>query len=141
MKQRIKLETLFYSLNSNAKPPKKLIFNMVVYILLGASASLLLALAEIKKLQNRKIKTHKLKMIGEALKQAEERLIISAERHDRILDQICSSYLINQNLEEALATARDTMNRASELTIALGKMQLETINSYTYCECETLLRR
>ncbi|KAH6813523.1 hypothetical protein C2S51_022541 [Perilla frutescens var. frutescens] len=82
-------------------------------------------------MQHRKIQAHKLKMISEALEQAEYRLITYAERHDRILDRIRSSYMINQSLEEALAAAQDDMNEASELTVALGKLQLETINSYS----------
>lgn len=54
-----------------------------------------------------------------------------AERHDRILDEMCSSNLTNQNQEEALAAAREAMDKASDFALALGKLQQETIVSYS----------
>lgn len=72
-----------------------------------------------------------MQVISEALDQAGERVMMYAERHDRILDEMCSSNLANQNLEDALAAARDAMDKASELAIVLGKLQLETIISYS----------
>lgn len=95
---------------------------MILNIFLAASASLFIVFPEIKKMQNRKMKAYKLKIISQALKQAQERLTI-------ILHHICSYYFINQHLEEALLAARDAMNEAKDLTITLAKLQLETINS------------
>lgn len=47
-----------------------------------------------------------MKMIKEILEQAEERLAKHEERHDRLLGHVCSHYLINQNMEEALGGVR-----------------------------------
>ena len=99
--------------------------------ILAASASLFIVFPEIKKMQIRKMKAYKLKIISQALKQAQDRLTIYTERHDRILHHICSYYFINQYLEEALSAARDAMDQAKDLTIALTKLQLETINSFS----------
>ncbi|KAI3448301.1 hypothetical protein Pfo_004966 [Paulownia fortunei] len=101
----------------------------IVYTLLGASASLFLLLPEIKKMHNRKIATDKLKIIIEALQLAEERVTRYEERHDHILSQMCSYYMINQNLEEALAGARDAMNEALQFAVGLRKLQMEIITS------------
>lgn len=73
----------------------------------------------------------RLKIISEALHEAEGRLIRYQERHDHILDHMCSYYLINQNMQEALAGARDAMNEALELVVALRKLQLQAIVSFS----------
>lgn len=73
----------------------------------------------------------RLKIISEALHEAEGRLIRYQERHDHILDHMCSNYLINQNMQEALAGARDAMNEALELVVALRKLQLQAIVSFS----------
>lgn len=69
-------------------------------------------------------------MITEALEKAEERVKRYEERHDRILSQICSHYLLNQDLEETLVAARITLNEALEFAAGFRDMQMKLISSY-----------
>ncbi|GFP87105.1 hypothetical protein PHJA_000854300 [Phtheirospermum japonicum] len=103
----------------------------ILCTLLGASATLFLILPEIEKTRKRKVAIDKLKIISVALQQAEERAARYEQRHDRILSQICCYYMINQNLEEALAGARDAMNEALQFAVGLRNMQMEIINSFS----------
>lgn len=72
----------------------------------------------------------KLKIISEALEVAEERVVRYQERHDRILNQICASYLTNTEVVEALAGARATMNQALEFAVDLRRIQFKIISSF-----------
>lgn len=69
-------------------------------------------------------------MITEALEKAEERVKRYEERHDRILGQICSYYLSNQDLEETLAAARAALNEALEFAAGFRDLQMKLISSY-----------
>lgn len=70
-------------------------------------------------------------MISQALEHAEERALRFQERHDRILSQICSYYMVNQDLEDALAATRAAMNEALEFAVGLRKMQMQVFRSLT----------
>lgn len=69
-------------------------------------------------------------MINKTLEQAELRLMRYEERHDRILGQICSFYLVNPNMEEALKGAREAMDEARDFSVTLRSLQMEMINSF-----------
>lgn len=69
-------------------------------------------------------------MINKALEQAELKLMRCEERHDRILGQICSVYLVNPDLEEALKGAREAMNEARDFSVTLRSLQMEMISSF-----------
>ncbi|KAL0890770.1 hypothetical protein Bca101_014753 [Brassica carinata] len=56
----------------------------------------------------------KLKLVNEALVAAEENVARLQERHDVILKEICSYYLVNSELQEALVAARADIDAASE---------------------------
>ncbi|KAL0365092.1 UNVERIFIED_CONTAM: hypothetical protein Sangu_0606800 [Sesamum angustifolium] len=105
----------------------------IVFALLGASATLVLASSELRKLHHRKATSEKLRIIREALREAEERVVRYEERHDHILTQLCSYYMINQNLEEALSGARQAMNEALACAVALRELHMEIIiAAYSY---------
>lgn len=105
-------------------------YGRIVFAILGFSASFFLCLPNLWKWQNKKITEEKLRIISEALEQAEGRMIRYEERHDRILCQICSNYLVNQDMEEALAGARGTMNDAQEFAAVLRNLQIEILSSF-----------
>ena len=69
-------------------------------------------------------------MVSEALVEAELRVVRYEERHDRILGQICSHYLVNQDMEEAMARARGAMNDAQEFAVILRNLQIEILSSF-----------
>ncbi|KAG5549169.1 hypothetical protein RHGRI_014517 [Rhododendron griersonianum] len=104
--------------------------NSIVFALIGFSASFFLCLPNLKKWQSKKIRREKLGMITEALEKAEERVKRHEERHDRILGQICSHYLLNRDLEEALAAARAALNEALEFAAGLRGLQMKLISSH-----------
>jgi len=69
-------------------------------------------------------------MVSEALEAAEERAVRFQERHDRILSQICSTYLTNAELVEAMEGARATMNQALDFALQWRKIQFRIITSF-----------
>ncbi|CAI9102166.1 OLC1v1000388C1 [Oldenlandia corymbosa var. corymbosa] len=102
----------------------------IVFAILGFSASFLLCLPNLWKWQAKKLAEEKLRIVNEALKQAEERMIRHEERHDRLLSQICSNYFISQYMDEALASARGAMNDAREFAAILRNLQMEILSSF-----------
>ncbi|KAK8712518.1 hypothetical protein V6N13_147757 [Hibiscus sabdariffa] len=96
---------------------------------IGFSTSFFFVLPGLKKWQRQQVLIEKLRIISQALEQAEERAMRFQERHDRILGQICSYYMVNQDLEDALAGARAAMNEALEFAVGLRKMQLQILRS------------
>lgn len=68
--------------------------------------------------------------MSDALERADERAARSQERHDRLLGQVCSFYLANKELEEALGGARRAMDEAMEFAGGLRKMQMRLISSF-----------
>lgn len=105
-------------------------FKPIVFALLGFSASFIFLFPDFRRRKKRQVAEEKLKIVCETLQEAEERVIRYEERHDKILSQICSYYLVNEKLEEALVGAKDAMNDALEFTVGLRKLQLEIITSY-----------
>lgn len=71
----------------------------------------------------------KLKLVNEALVAAEENVARLQERHDVILKEICSYYLVNSELQEALVAARADIDVASGFVIELRRLQLNILNS------------
>ncbi|MCD9642498.1 hypothetical protein HAX54_029337 [Datura stramonium] len=94
------------------------------------SASFLLYLPNLRRKQSKQIAAEKLRIITEALDQAEDRVLRYEERHDKILNQICSHYIVSREIVEALAGAREAMNEALEFTITLRNLQVEVIRLY-----------
>lgn len=105
-------------------------FGHVIFSIIGFSASFLFLVPNLKKWHWQQLRKEKLRIIEEALEQAEVRAIRFEERHDRILSQICSYYLTHMELEEALAGARAAMNEALEFAATLRKMQKKVIGSF-----------
>ncbi|KAK7392023.1 hypothetical protein VNO78_20449 [Psophocarpus tetragonolobus] len=102
----------------------------IVFAIIGFSASFLFCLPNMKRWQGKQVAAEKLKMVSEALEAAEERAVRFQERHDRILSQICASYLTNTELIEALAGARATMNQALDFAVELRNIQIKIITSF-----------
>ncbi|KAK6915595.1 hypothetical protein RJ641_020712 [Dillenia turbinata] len=94
------------------------------------SSSFLFLLPNLKRRHRQQILKEKLKLIGEVLQHAEDRLVLLEERHDRLLRQLCSYYLSNPELDEALVGARMAMKEALEFVGDLRKMQMKIIGSY-----------
>jgi len=69
-------------------------------------------------------------MVSEALEAAEERAVRFQERHRKILSHICSTYLTDAKLVEAIAGARTTMNQALDFALQLRKIQFRIITSF-----------
>ncbi|KAG9443748.1 hypothetical protein H6P81_015088 [Aristolochia fimbriata] len=101
----------------------------LICVLIGFSASLPLLVPRWRK---RGITMEKLRLINEALNEAEERVVRYQERHDRILGLITSSYLVHKDLEEALAGAQTTMKEALEFAVGLRQMQMKILSSYPH---------
>ncbi|ESW16937.1 hypothetical protein PHAVU_007G196500 [Phaseolus vulgaris] len=102
----------------------------VVFAVIGFSASFLFCVPNIKRWQRKHLAAEKLKMVSEALEAAEERAVRFQERHDRILSQICSTYLTNAELVEAMEGARATMNQALDFALQWRKIQFRIITSF-----------
>ncbi|KAK7277948.1 hypothetical protein RJT34_22969 [Clitoria ternatea] len=100
---------------------------MVIGII-GLSTSFLLCVGKIKRRHRKQEAAEKLKVITEALEAAEERVARYEERHDRILSQICASYLTNTELLQALVAARATMDQALDFAVHLRKIQFTILN-------------
>ncbi|KAL1294128.1 hypothetical protein HN51_054790 [Arachis hypogaea] len=105
-------------------------YNNIVYAIIGFSTSFLFCVPTIKRWQRKQVAAEKLKLITEALEAAEERVVRYEERHDRILNQICQSYLTNTELVKALDGARVTMNEVLEFAVQLRTIQLKIIRSF-----------
>ncbi|KAL2490498.1 Uncharacterized protein Adt_26126 [Abeliophyllum distichum] len=105
-------------------------YKSIVLALLGFSASFIFLFPDLQRRKNRQVAVDKLKIICETLHEAEERVIRYEERHDRILSQICSYYMINEKLEEALLGAKNAMNDTLEFSVGLRKLQMEIISSF-----------
>ena len=105
-------------------------FGPIFYALIGFSMSVALCLPNLKKWQSQQITAEKLRIISEALEDAEERAMRFQERHDHVLSQVCSYYLCKQELLEALAESRVAMNEALGFAVGLRKMQMEILCSY-----------
>ena len=105
-------------------------FGRVVFAAIGFSTSLVLFVPNVKKWHRQQVTTEKLRIITEALEHAEERAAKFQERHDRMLSQMCSFYLTNKELEEALAGARAASNEALDFATQLRRMQLKIITSF-----------
>lgn len=71
----------------------------------------------------------KLKLVNDALVTAEENVARLQERHDVILRELCSYYLVNSELQEALVAARAAIDVASGFVIELRRLQLNILNS------------
>jgi Werner syndrome ATP-dependent helicase len=71
----------------------------------------------------------KLRLVNEALVTAEENVTRLQERHDVILKEICSYYLVNTELHEALVSSRAAINDASSFVMELRRLQLNILNS------------
>ncbi|XAR49125.1 hypothetical protein NMG60_11032204 [Bertholletia excelsa] len=102
----------------------------LVFAVIGFSTSFFLCLPNLKKWQAKQITREKLKMVNEALGEAEERVRRCEERHDRILGLICSFYLSNQDLDQAMAAAREALKEAVEFASGLRGLKMEIISSY-----------
>ncbi|RWW84941.1 hypothetical protein BHE74_00006425 [Ensete ventricosum] len=89
----------------------------------------LFTLLEMKKWHRRQITEEKLRLISEALEQAEKTTIRFQERHDRILFQINSHYLCRREMEEALAGAQRAMNESLQFCVHLRQMQMKILAS------------
>lgn len=106
---------------------------VLVAIAAGFSSLILLGLPELRRWQKQTIIREKLRMVTDALEQAEERLLRFQERHDRILYQLNSQYLSNVAMEEALAGARKAMDEALHFSVSLRRIQMKVvITSYPH---------
>ncbi|KAF9605737.1 hypothetical protein IFM89_018133 [Coptis chinensis] len=102
----------------------------ILCALVGFSASAILYLPNMKKQRKQQVLMEKLRIVSDALEHAEQRVIRFQERHDRLLDQVCSYYLCNSQLEDALVAARATMNEALEFAVTLQQMQMKIIRCF-----------
>ncbi|CAN4111103.1 unnamed protein product [Withania somnifera] len=105
-------------------------FRNITFAIIGFTSSFLLYLPKLRKRKKKQIAAEELRIITEALEQAEDRVLRYEERHDKLLNQMCSHYIVSKELVEALAGAREAMNEALEFAITLRNLQLETINFY-----------
>ncbi|KAM6597942.1 hypothetical protein CsatA_008466 [Cannabis sativa] len=83
----------------------------------------------IERWQMKQMRKEKLKVIKEALEEANERVERLENRHERILSQLCGYYLTHPELEEAVVEARNAVKEALVVTSTLTKMQIHLINS------------
>ena len=104
----------------------------ILLLAAGFSSFILLSLPELRKWRRRRTTAEKLRVVTEALDQAEERLLRLQERHDRILYLMNSQYVSHRGMEEALAGARKAMNEALEFSAGLRRIQMRIVSSYPY---------
>ncbi|CAJ2628724.1 unnamed protein product [Trifolium pratense] len=102
----------------------------IIFAIIGFSASFIFCVPNLKRWQRKQVTLEKLKIIREALEEAEERVVRFQERHDRILNYISASYLTNAEVVEALAGARQNMNQALDFAVQLRSIQFKTISSF-----------
>ncbi|KAL3750098.1 hypothetical protein ACJRO7_011130 [Eucalyptus globulus] len=105
-------------------------YGRAISTLIGFSASFILCVPSIKWWQKRCRTVEKLQVVSEVLERAEQRVVRSQERHDRLLGQVCTFYLANKELEEALGSARRAMDEAMDFASGLRKMQMKLIRSF-----------
>lgn len=105
-------------------------YGRLLFAIIGFSSSFFLCLPSLKRQHRRRqISQENLRLVTEALEQAEERVVKLQERHDRILDQIRSCYMVNEELLKALVGARDAMDGALDFAVGLRNMQMTILNS------------
>lgn len=102
----------------------------IVFAIIGFSTSFIFCVPNVKRWHTKQVSLEKLKIIREALEEAEERVVRYQERHDRILSQINASYLTNTEVVEALAGARQNMNQTLDFAVNLRSIQFKTISSF-----------
>ena len=102
----------------------------IILAIIGFSTSFFLCVPNLRRWHKQQMASEKLKLISEALEVAEERAARYQERHDRILSQVCSTYLTNTELVEALQGARAAMNQALEFAVDLRKIQFRILTSF-----------
>jgi Werner syndrome ATP-dependent helicase len=102
----------------------------IVFAIIGFSASFIFCAPNLKRWHRKQVTLEKLKIIREALEEAEERVVRFQERHDRILNHISASYLTNTEVVEALAGARQNMNQSLDFAVQLRSIQFKTISSF-----------
>ncbi|KAJ0079114.1 hypothetical protein Patl1_22572 [Pistacia atlantica] len=73
-------------------------YGRLVFAIIGFSSSFFLCLPSLKRWHRHQISQENLRLVTEALDQAEEMMVKFQERHDRILNQICSYYMVNEEL-------------------------------------------
>ncbi|EEF49870.1 conserved hypothetical protein [Ricinus communis] len=105
-------------------------YGCIIFTIIGLSSSIFLFLQNLNKWQKQRTARNKLRIVNEALEQAEAMAVRLQERHGHILSQICSHYLTHQDLEEALADARIAMNQALEFAVKLREMQIKILISF-----------
>lgn len=105
-------------------------YSHLIFAIAGFSASFFLLLPTLKLWHKQQITKEKLRIIAEVLEHAEERAHKFQERHDHILGQISSYYLINQELGDALAGARAAMNAAMEFAVRLREVQMRVLINF-----------
>ncbi|CAA7024715.1 unnamed protein product [Microthlaspi erraticum] len=93
----------------------------------AVSGSIFVALSPILRQRRRAIE--KLRLVNEALVTAEENVARLQERHDVILKEICSYYLVNAELQESLVSARAAIDDASGFVMELRRLQFNILNS------------
>lgn len=101
---------------------------IIILSTIALSGSFFFALSPILRQRHRAIE--KLRLVNEALVAAEENVARLQERHDVILKEICSYYLVNTELQEALVAARAAINDASAFVMELRRLQLNILNSF-----------
>ncbi|KAJ6775461.1 DNA HELICASE RECQ FAMILY MEMBER [Salix purpurea] len=104
--------------------------NHLIFAIAGFSAAFILRLPILRLRHGQQITEEKLRMIAEVLEHAEERAQKLQERHDHMLGQICSYYLINRDLGDALAGARAAMNEAMEFAVRLRDVQMRILINF-----------
>ncbi|CAK7340660.1 unnamed protein product [Dovyalis caffra] len=105
-------------------------YSRLVFAIASFSASFFVGLPYLKRWHKQQITTEKLGIINEALERAEERVRNFEERHDHLLGQICSYYLTNQELGDALAGARAALNEAVEFAVRLREVQMRILINF-----------
>ncbi|GJW13304.1 hypothetical protein Tco_0017437 [Tanacetum coccineum] len=101
----------------------------ITFGVIGFSSSLCVRLPILKNWRSMQMKRVNSEMASRALEEAEVKLQRYEERHDRVLGQICSFYMHNQELETALAGCRDALSEASEFVFTLRRLQLDVITT------------
>lgn len=113
-----------------------------LFAALGFSISwLVFRLPNMKKRRTPEIMSEKVRLIKEAIDEAEDRVVRLEERHDRLLKEACSYYLCNRELVEALAGARQVMDEATAVADGLRRMYMKMIVCYYPDEEIDLLRQ
>lgn len=105
-------------------------YSHLIFAIAGFSAAFILRLPILRLRHGQQITEEKLRMIAEVLEHAEERAQKLQERHDHMLGQICSYYLINRDLGDALAGARAAMNEAMEFAVRLRDVQMRILINF-----------